>query len=99
MTTYGQRADHVSAYTYGAEIVCPRCAWQALAGAYTAQVDRIDPYLLESGDTETLITELALFVGVDYDDPATYDSGAYPKPVFSCELEEGEVCDCGADLY
>lgn len=74
--------DAVVGYTFEAEQLCPNCTIEALKDQGLAQLH--DP------SDEATIRSLAELADIDYDDPYSYDSGDFPKPILGAQL------DCGA---
>lgn len=71
------------AYIYRAEILCPNCTIEALKSEGKA--------LPHDDSSEDTIRTIAERVGIDYDEPWTYDSDTLPKPVLRYQIE------CGID--
>lgn len=88
-------ADRIAGYTYQAETLCPECTVNAVAdeNGVAAGFD------YRSASIERWLTELAARRGIDYLDERSYDSGVFPKVVFSVQVEGPEHCGrCGVEL-
>ena len=86
-------ADNIVAYTYQAETLCPTCTNKALSGEhYQEPTGRVN--------MENVLDFTAPFFGItNRHDERTFDSGDFPKVVFSHQVERPERCDhCGEEL-
>lgn len=99
MESYYRKAWDVAGYVYAAELRCPDCTIAALP---TGEGEPFDGWKLTEGvrmTPEDNLREIAYAFGIDYDDPSSYDSGDFPKPVFSSDLDGTETCAaCGSAL-
>lgn len=96
--TYGRKAWHISAYVYGAEVLCPECTIKALP---TGPGQEYDGWKDVTGrmTAEENLSELAYAFGIDRSDEQSFDSDDFPKIVFSSDLADGETCGhCGTEL-
>lgn len=97
MTHYRKSFD-IAGYTYRAENLCPACTIKALP---TGEGEAFDGWADATGcmTAEENLSELAAAFGIDRMDESSYDSGDFPKVVFSDQLEDDETCDrCGGEL-
>lgn len=86
------RGSGIIAYSYRAENLCPACTIGAL-NENTPTGTEFD-YLTDS--VEEWLKQRAVELRIDYGDPHSYDSAAFPKPIFSTQAEEAEKCGgCG----
>lgn len=80
----------IVAYTFQADLACEDCVVSAVLAIYNGGWPLAG---LGSLDTERTLSELAIDLELDYDDPYSYDSDDYPKPVFRDQLEyHYELC-------
>lgn len=83
---------NVIGYTYNAELLCPSCLFEAAP----VEVETDDIHLMLdvwAEDAFGAATDPRRF------DERRYDSGMFPKVVFSDMLDEGDTCGhCGQDL-
>ncbi len=83
----------IIAYTYRADIYCPKCIIKELA-----KRNPISPAGFDM-PVEDVLNQVAGANGIDRGDEATYDSDDFPKVVFAVYLEPSEVCgNCGNNL-
>jgi hypothetical protein len=95
-------ATDIAAYTYQAELVCPRCVLSVA-----------DTYYHPSEPAEDVLDRAARLRGIDREDESSFDSGDFPKVVFASQVadmiepdpdmdgltDRGGVCmSCGEDL-
>jgi hypothetical protein len=66
-------------YTFNADCYCPDC----IIGAYNGNSDDYD--------AEAMLTILASARGIERGDEYSFDSGDFPKVIFSHQFE-GEIC-------
>lgn len=84
-------ATNVIAYTYNAELLCPCCLIEAA------------PVEIETDDIHLMLDAWAEDAFGSADDPrrfdeSSYDSGMFPKVVFSTMAEDDECASCGEAL-
>ena len=93
-------AFDVVGYTYQADEYHGWCVLDMLTGKHTAQVDNLDPSLVEFGTTESVLDALAGELGIDRTDEHSYDSDDFPKVIFASQVEsDDEICgSCGEPL-
>ena len=83
MATY----PRIAGYTFQAEIFCPTCTFIELTGQR--------PMF----DIETELDDYAKVHGINRYEEGTFDSGDFPKVIFSIQLEHREHCGrCGERL-
>lgn len=81
----------VVGYVFQADIFCPSCLEQALSV-------RLRDALIVGAETLTEALDLlAAFDGVDNYDERTFDSGDFPKVIFSTD-EPDQCGPCGEEL-
>ena len=89
----------INGYTYRAENYCRNCIVGMLP---TGEGESFDGWALAKGvrmSTESNLSEIAFAFGIDREDEYTFDSDYFPKVVFSCQLDDEEMCGkCGIDL-
>ena len=91
-TTKGQTMTRVIAYTYRADIYCNSCIVDMLP---TGDDEQFDGWALADGvamSTEANLDEIASAFGIDRYDESTFDSGDFPKVVFSHQTDGSEYC-------
>ena len=88
---YGRKAWEIVGYTFQAETLCPTCTLTALP---TGGGETFDGWrdATERMSTEDNLAELAVAFGIDRQDERSFDSGDFPKVIFSSDTE-GETCD------
>jgi hypothetical protein len=82
MYGYGTPGDAIVGYTYQADNHCPPCIWSMFA-RQASQDDH---------DTEAVLDTVARARGIDRYDERSFDSGDFPKVIFSSQLEDIENC-------
>lgn len=94
---YGRKAWTVVGYTYAYETLCPACTLSALP---TGPGEAFDGWhdATESLSAEDNLTELAAAFGINREDESSYDSGDFPKVIFSSDSESDECGGCGEIL-
>lgn len=96
---HGQKARDIVGYTFQADTYCPGCIIDQLP---TGHGQLYDGWALAPGvrmHPEDNLTEIAYAFGIDRDDETTFDSGDFPKVIFSSQLEDTEHCGaCGDEL-
>lgn len=80
------RATDIVGYTYNAENLCPACVIETLIAQGEASPAARDM------PTEDALEQIASANGIDRMDERSYDSGDFPKVIFSSQVEEGETC-------
>lgn len=86
-------------YAFQAEILCPGCTIKALPTGEGQSFDGWEDMSTPPMSAEANLSEIAAVFGIDREDEATFDSGYFPKVVFSDQAEEGEECGhCGEAL-
>lgn len=81
-------ATAIVAYTFTADQFCPAC----IMAKFNADGRLGD-------DVEAVLDWHATQLGVDRHDERSFDSGDFPKVVFSSQIEDQEFCgDCGEEL-
>lgn len=93
------KAWNVVGYTYAAETLCPSCT---LAKLPTGEGEAFDGWALAAGappmSVEDNLSEIAAAFGINRMDEGSFDSGEFPKVIFSSDSED-ETCDaCGEEL-
>lgn len=78
-------ATDIVAYTYQAEMLCPRCVIGALDSTGILDASAYD-------DAEATLTHIALQSDINRSDERLFDSGDFPKVVFADQVE-----DCGTE--
>jgi len=93
---YGRKAWDIVGYTYACETLCPACTVAALP---TGEGETFDGWRdMTNMSAEDNLTELAAAFGIDRMDEHSFDSGDFPKVIFSSSNED-ESCDhCGGEL-
>lgn len=90
---------HIVGYTFQAENYCPGCIVDQLP---TGPGQPYDGWALAPGvsmPVEANLNEIAYAFGIDRGDETTFDSGDFPKVIFSSQLEDTEYCEaCGGVL-
>lgn len=88
----------ISAYTYRADHYCGDCVMQLVAEAVDSTGHIVPGPHYE--DAEQYLARVAGFFGIrDREDEHTFDSGDFPKVVFSWQIESTEHCgECGEEL-
>ena len=90
---------HLAGYTYRADNYCPKCA------TYELVTDRLfdiglpaDAEELSCSDPDTM-GFVAEQLGIDEDDPSSFDSDYFPKAFTSSQVEGDEKCGkCNVEL-
>ena len=78
----------IDGYTFQAANYCPDCILSVVAG---------EP--IENVDAETGLDILATVRHIDRMDERSYDSGDFPKVIFSTQIEDVELCEsCNNEL-
>jgi hypothetical protein len=80
-------------YTYRADNYCPTCVIQRIVlNGKPVAVDT-------NANVENVLDRLADANGIDRYDESSFDSGDFPKVIFSTMVEDDEQCgECGAEL-
>lgn len=87
-------ATDIVAYTFQADTYCPDCIGELV---YHPNGDAAAAY--PDGGAEAQLDWVADALGIDRGDEHTFDSGDFPKVVFSCQIEETEHCgQCGTEI-
>jgi len=94
---YGRKAWEVVGYTYQAETLCPACTLSALP---MGDGETFDGWYEVDGNMspEDNLSELAAAFGIDRMDESSYDSGDFPKVIFSSDSEGDQCGGCGEIL-
>ena len=91
---YGRKAWDIVGYTYRAETLCP----DHIVAQLTANPGDVNHADATIGNAEAHLDLLARLKGIDRMDEHSFDSGDFPKVIFS-SATEGDTCDkCGAEL-
>ena len=80
---YGQKAWDIAGYTFQGENYCPGCIIDQLP---TGPGQPYDGWALDPGvfaPVEDNLDEIAIAFGIDRNDETTFDSGDFPKVIFS----------------
>lgn len=86
------KAWDIVAYTYNADTYCPDC----IVGQVLARNPDIHSTRLDYINTERDLWRLANLLRINRDNEASFDSGDFPKVVFSSQVEDVEHCgSCG----
>ena len=94
-------AFDIVAYTFQADTFCPECIVSQLP---TGDGEAFDGWGIaerypHNVAVEANLTEIATAFGIDRMDEHTFDSGDFPKVVFSSQVEEQEWCgSCGSEI-
>jgi len=80
----------VAAYTYHADIYCPRC----IAQMFTDASDLLDVQA-QWMSTEDILEHVAKLRGIDYSDSYSYDSDHFPKILFVDNVNDVDYDHCG----
>lgn len=86
------KAWDIVAYTFKADTYCPECIIGQLP---TGEDEAFDGWGLGNGvylSTEDNLSEIAYAFGIDREDEYSFDSGDFPKVVFSSQIEDDEYC-------
>jgi hypothetical protein len=84
---------NIVAYTFQAENVCPACIVEKMIAAGLAAPAARDMRV------EDVLDQIADANCIDRYDEKSYDSGEFPKVVFSSQVESDERCDsCGESV-
>jgi hypothetical protein len=84
------KLDTVVAYTFRADVVCPGCIIQELDNAYRC----ISPAAADMS-VEGVLDQAAAYLAdlvPDRHDESSFDSGDFPKVIFSDMIEVAERC-------
>ena len=96
---YGQKARDIVGYTFQADTYCSGCIIDQLP---TGHGQPYDGWALAPGvfmPVEANLDEIAYAFGIDRNDETTFDSGDFPKVIFSSMVEDTEHCgSCGGEL-
>jgi hypothetical protein len=79
-------------YQYNADLYCPGCIIDVLP---TGAGEAFDGWALAVGVTmsvEADLREIAFAFSINYDDPESYDSDEFPKPVLCVEASTEDTC-------
>ena len=93
---YGRKAWEIVGYTFQAETLCP----DHIVAQLTANPGDVNHATATIGNAEEHLNLLAKIhrPPIDRQDERSFDSGDFPKVIFSSDTE-GETCGaCGADL-
>lgn len=74
------RPDDLVAYTYQADLYCPRCILRAFHGSPTGKPPIFGMTI------EQHLDMVARMRGIDRSDETTFDSSEFPKPVFRSDV-------------
>lgn len=87
--------DSVVAYVYRAEIVCPKCLRRALYNEKKISIE------MKTFSPEDILDSIAEDLGLNRYDEYSFDSGYFPKVIFSTDVEFGhDQCHkCGKEVY
>jgi hypothetical protein len=93
------KAWDIVGYTFNAEVYCPEHIIDALP---TGEGEAYDGWKLAEGirmSTEDNLNEIAYAFGIDRHDERSFDSGDFPKVIFSSDVEDAEYCTvCGREI-
>lgn len=101
------RPDDVVAYTYLADLYCPRCILHAVVcqrgiptlGAGSSTIILAPVMRGERIDVEASLDVAAKAWGIDRWAEITFDSGEFPKVAFRDQIAPGDRCgSCGEEL-
>lgn len=92
----------IAGYTYRADTYCPPCVIVQLP---TGPGGEFDGWALAHSadypamDVEQNLDEIAFAFGIDRMDEWSFDSGDFPKVIFSTDTTEDDICGgCGRPL-
>ena len=83
---YGRKADAIVAYDFNAATYCPEHVIEAMIQRGEASPAARDMAV------EDALDQIAAANGIDRQDERSFDSGDFPKVVFSSSLED-DTCD------
>jgi len=98
------KAWHIEAYTFNADVVCTDCIYKWAKDELRKQeyTDRqiydleVEGVNYDAGffafGSEALLRELARLRNINLEDSYSYDSDDFPKPIFSSDIEDEEIC-------
>ena len=94
------KAWDIVGYTFQADTYCPDCIIGALP---TGEGQAYDGWALAPGadpmSTEDNLNEIAAAFQIDRQDERSFDSGDFPKVIFSSQIQDAEYCGhCGREI-
>jgi hypothetical protein len=81
-----RRSDGIAAYTYRADLHCPRCVIEVMIATGIASPAARDM------PVEDVLDQCAAAMAIDSDDETSFDTDEFPKPCFVDSLDPADTC-------